>query len=129
MYDENSNFTSDLVNSYAWDTAIVFIEKYSDGNSNYANETPKNDDLGNTGKREDGTTDKVCNIYDMASNFGEWTTETSMSTSDYNSFPCVYRGGSYDIVGRVTSTRECNDSSFGYGEVFRPTLYIGSAVS
>ena len=30
MYGETENFTSDLVNSYAWDTALVFFQKCSD---------------------------------------------------------------------------------------------------
>ena len=30
MYGETENFTSDLVNSYAWDTALVFIQKCSE---------------------------------------------------------------------------------------------------
>lgn len=88
MYD-NSNFESDLINSYAWDTAIVFIQTYS--NKAYAGQTSLNEILSYTGEREDGTTDKVCNIYDMASNCMEWTTETQM----YNGDNCVFRGGNY----------------------------------
>ena len=72
MYPENNNYTSDLVNSYAWDTAIVFIRKYSD----YAK------------TNLDYSEDKKCNIYNMVSNYMEWTTETS----SYSGSPCVSRG-------------------------------------
>lgn len=86
MYDENSNIESDLINSYSWDTAIIFIQEYS-GEKNYANKTPISSRILNTG--ESG--DKVCNIYDLASNCQEWSTEhCTMFRS-----PCVPRGGSY----------------------------------
>ena len=59
MYYKNSFVTSDLVNSYMWDTAIVYIQKM--GNNNYANRVAK-DYLTNTGT----TDDKVCNIFDLS---------------------------------------------------------------
>lgn len=42
------------------------------------------------------TKDEVSNIYDMAGNLLEWTTEYSMNTyiNSYRS-PCVDRGGNY----------------------------------
>ncbi len=125
MYDTVS---SDLVNSYAWDTAIVFIQKYSE-NENYANEHSKNtENLANTGEREDSTTDKVCNIYDMASNCYEWTTENSSYTKE-NSYanPCVYRGG--NDSSNCTSTRNYSTNSGYNGRTFRPILYINNTVS
>ena len=85
MYTSN-NFTSDLMNSYAWDTAITFIQKCTD-KTNYANQTSLNESFSSTGT----TNDNPCNIFDMSSNVGEWTTETS-SSSD---FPCVIRGGNF----------------------------------
>ena len=75
-YNGKDYVDCDLVNSYAWDTAIVFIEKCSD-NSNYANANRgSNTELYNTGTDTGKTTDMVCNIYDMAGNLEEWTTET-----------------------------------------------------
>ena len=80
---------SDLVNSYAWDTAILFIQKYS-GDEDYSRQVRLQSSLANTGKATDGTNyDVRCNIYDMAGNCREWTTET-YSLSNY---PCVFRGG------------------------------------
>ena len=90
MYNNDSSVgvESDLVNSYAWDTAIVFIQEM--GNSNYANKSSVNNTLMNTGT----TADKVCNICDMASNCNEWTTEYSTYRNGSFAMPCVYRGGS-----------------------------------
>ena len=66
---ENTTVKSDLMNSYTWDTAIVYIEEA--GHVNYANQNSKNKSLSNTG----ATGDEVCKINDMASNLMEWTTE------------------------------------------------------
>ena len=85
-------YASDLVNSYAWDTAIVFIQTYS-GKTDYAshNESKTTKAFTATGKNND----KYCNIWDMSGNAYEWTTE--YSTSSHNSYfsPCVTRGGFY----------------------------------
>ena len=116
MYTSN-NFTSDLMNSYAWDTAITFIQKCTD-KTNYANQNSLNTSLSQTGT----TNDNPCNIFDMASNIYEWTTETS---SDSN-YPCVFRGGLYDFSYNYTSFRgrdhvpSSNSGYFG----FRPLLYL-----
>ena len=115
MYASN-NFTSDLMNSYAWDTAITFIQKCTD-KTNYANQSSLNTSFLSTGT----TNDNPCNIFDMASNVPEWTTETS-SDSD---FPCVYRGGDYVISGSYTSSRDGDDTSdSGRDFGFRPLLYL-----
>ena len=92
--DSSVGVESDLTNSYAWDTAIVFIQEM--GNSNYANATSKTTGnykiLKNTGE----TGDKVCNIFDMAANLQEWTTEYSDESSPADIYPCIYRGGAYN---------------------------------
>ena len=84
MYGDQQPFTSDLMNSYAWDTAITFIQKCTD-KTNYANQNSLNASLSQTGT----TNDNPCNIFDMASNVCEWTTETC----SYSGYPCVNRGG------------------------------------
>ncbi len=117
MYNSNS-FESDLVNSYAWDTAIVFIQTYS-GDNDYSKEVGPTFStiLKNTGT----TTDKRCNIYDMASNTAEWTTETS----NLAGHPCVGRGGSYGGSGGCTAGRGRNATSINNGYVsFRSLLYL-----
>ncbi|MGN1270163.1 MAG: hypothetical protein ACI4UU_04795, partial [Clostridia bacterium] len=115
---------SDLINSYAWDTAIVFIQKYS-SNTAYSKQTSKNSSLANTGERT-GTTDKVCNIYDMASNIKEWTTEYSALAISKTNSACVDRGGNYGDLGTNPSAyRDCADATWLYYNIsFRLTLYI-----
>ena len=85
-------YASDLVNSYAWDTAIIFIQTYSTETdaSSYASQN-KSTSFANTGK----SNDKYCNIFDMSGNADEWTTEYSTYSFDSDFNPCVYRGGYY----------------------------------
>ena len=111
----NNNFTSDLMNSYAWDTAITFIQKCTD-KTNYANQSL------NTSFSLTGTTnDNPCNIFDMSSNAYEWTTETS-SSSD---FPCVLRGGYYYSGNDYTIGRSYSYTSRSFVDIgFRPLLYL-----
>ena len=116
MYDEQKPFTSDLMNSYAWDTAITFIQKCTD-KTNYANQTSLNKSFLSTGT----TNDNPCNIFDMASNVYEWTTETS----SYSDRPCVYRGGDSYYSYSYTSYRIGDNASFSLSDVgFRPLLYL-----
>ena len=130
MYEDGDNFISDLVNSYAWDTAIMFIEKYSPKNSNYANQTSRNASSENTGERTndngESTTDKVCNIYDMASNRMEWETETYIQSGG----PFVNRGGlcgRNDIKAKDRQGYNAEASkNFGTALTFRVILYINN---
>ena len=123
MYQNTAKFTSDLMNSYAWDTATLFLQTC--GEEKYSRKTSVNNSLASRGTNSSdytGTRDTVCNVYDMASNIREWTTETS---NDSN-FPCVYRGGRYGNSGSYTSSRISNDTSScnaDYG--FRPLLFVG----
>ena len=129
--------TTKLVSSYAWDTAINFIQiKNSDYGTNslegnYKNTTFLYTDI--TGKEQTknkgssilvptGQTTAVSNIYDMGGNLEERTTENNSSDSS----PYVYRGGIY--------YDNCDISPAGYrypddGNVysfhgFRVTLYL-----
>ena len=123
MYTSN-NFTSDLMNSYAWDTAITFIQKCTD-KTNYAKQNSLNTSLSQTGT----TNDNPCNIFDMASNVSELTTETSSATgstmSGSFSIPCVYRGGVYLNSSIYTSGRGYDSTSDSGNYLgFRPLLYL-----
>ena len=86
-------YASDLINSYAWDTAIIFIQIYSTGAdaSTYASKN-KSTSFANTGRNND----KYCNIWDMSGNAFEWTTEYSTYSIGSSFYICVYRGGYYD---------------------------------
>ena len=129
MYSSDSNFESDLINSYAWDTAIVFLQKF-DNRANkaslkpYSRQTSLNDSLASQGTNnlsEGSKQDVICNVYDMASNCWEWTTETYSDPKG----PCTRRGGSYFSSKNCTRLRNYNDTNFIYDDVsFRPLLYM-----
>ena len=115
---------SDLINSYAWDTAILFIQKY--GQNNYSKEKGQSttDEIANTGKNLLQSTNKEdvqLNIYDMAGNCYEWTTETCSSAS----LPCVYHGGYYSDSSYDATNRNFNSTSYSDSITsFRPLLYL-----
>ena len=119
MYN-SSKFTSDLMNSYAWDTAILFLQTCGT-NTVYSRKNSVNTTLSQTGTNTESTKDVQCNVYDMASNIYEWSTETSNDSSS----PCVNRGGGYKHSYNYTSirfNRATSDSYDDYG--FRPLLFV-----
>ena len=112
--------TSDLINSYAWDTAIVYIQNFS-GDTDYSYQTTKNTSLSNTGTNGD----EVCKINDMASNTSEWTTEYSTYASSSYAYPCTARSGDYIGSDICTSVRTYGTATGSYKSItFRPTLYM-----
>ena len=107
-----SGVNSDLMNSYAWDTAILFIQKYS-GDEAFSVKSYTSGRVNNTGKN-----DLRCNIYDMGGNCYEFTTETATS-----SYPCMVRGG--HISAFYTSNRNiAATTTTDYLLSFRPILYL-----
>ena len=119
-YKNSSNgVRSDLMNSYAWDTAIVYIQEA--GNTNYANKTSVNSSLANTGTNKD----EVCKINDMASNCIEWTTEYSSYALSDIANPCVDRGGHCFSSHVYTAIRDsCFATDSGSYISFRLSLYL-----
>ena len=119
-------YASDLVNSYAWDTTIIFIQTYSTETdaSSYASQN-KSTSFANTGIN----LDKYCNIWDMSGNAIEWTTEYSTRSVGSDFCPCAYSGGYYDAVlgraKRYASYRGGNDTT-GSSSIdgLRPLLYV-----
>ena len=119
MYSSNK-FTSDLMNSYAWDAATLFLQTCGT-NATYSRKTSVNSSLAQTGTNNRSTKDVQCNVYDMADNLLEWGTETSKASG----YPCTYRGGSFGNSDNYTSLRWdsiTSRSSIDYG--FRVLLYI-----
>ena len=105
-YEGSGSVKSDLMNSYAWDTAIVYIQEAS--TPNYANATRKHNSLSNTGNLDPDVPtlkDEVCKINDMASNVLEWTTEHSSHTFIGRAESCVLRGGACYSSGICTAVR------------------------
>ena len=120
MYQNATTFTSDLVNSYAWDTATLFLQTFGD-NSTYSRQTRVSSSYAATGTNNQTTKDVQCNVYDMASNTGEWTTETYSNSS----YPCVCRGGFYNDSDDFTSDRNHGITSLSDDNIsFRPLLYV-----
>ena len=132
MYSD-SNFESDLMNSYAWDTAIVFLQTF-DNRANkaslkpYSRQTSLNtssDGLASQGTNnlsDASKKDVICNVYDMANNCIEWTTETCK----HSLFPCTSRGGHYINNTDYMSLRYNNLTTGFINEniSFRTLLYI-----
>ena len=107
----NSEATSYLCSSYAWDTAVNFIQNNSTA-KNYAtsiegfngnwNPQAVKDPSGNVIKPagtsqqlNTGLTTQFCNIFDMGGNEAEFTTELNPGTSE----TVVLRGGNYNNTG------------------------------
>ena len=125
MYNSNK-FISDLMNSYAWDTATLFLQTCGT-DAKYSRKKPVSTILSQTGTNTQNTKDVQCNVYDMAGNVREWTTETSNRSPAPNAyFPCVSRGGEYGNTGDYTSLRYDVGTSFSNDGVgFRPLLFVG----
>ena len=116
MYKSEAKVTSDLINSYAWDTAIVFIQKCgTESNSSTYSYTVGQSSTSTSAPQTTGTNilsatskvDKQCNIFDMAGNCFEWTTETHSDSYA----PCVSRGGNYSYSDYYTSYRGYSNTS------------------
>ena len=134
----NSEVNSYLCSSYAWDTAVNFIQNNSTA-KNYAtsiegfngnwNPQAVKDPSGNVIKPagtsqqlNTGLTTQFCNIFDMGGNEAEFTTELNPGTSE----TVVLRGGSYDYHGDGPAGYRWDNLS-GYANIlygFRATLFL-----
>ena len=128
MYAEK-NYESDLINSYAWDTAISYIQMcgMKTNSQSYSSQDGQLLDISKPSMTGEGilnstnTVDEQCNIYDMAGNESEWTTETS----ELDFSPCIDRGGMYYLNERNTNVRGMNSNILAYDYLsFRPVLYF-----
>ena len=118
MY-KSDNFTSDLINSFAWDTAIMFIQTCS-GDKDYSIQGPLTiQGIMKCGQSTSGTIkDERCNIYDMAGN----TCEISTEYCSEDSF--VARGAyNYADLPNETNTRWNSNGNSQY-DSGRPILYL-----
>ena len=132
----NSEATSYLCSSYAWDTAVNFIQNNSTA-KNYAtsiegfngnwNPQEVKDPSGNVIKPagtsqqlNTGLTTQFCNIFDMGGNEAEFTTELNPGTSE----TVVLRGGGY-YNRAPAGSRWDNKSGYAYLDLgFRATLFL-----
>ena len=111
---------SDLINSYAWDTAIVYIQNFS-GDTDYSKQNSLNTRLANTGVNND----EKCKINDMASNIWEWTTEYCTYARSSDAYPCACRGGYCNRSSYYTDDRNYSHATYSdYYISFRCALYM-----
>lgn len=133
----NSEVNSYLCSSYAWDTAVNFIQNNSTA-KNYAtsiegfngnwNPQAVKDPSGNVIKPagtsqqlNTGLTTQFCNIFDMGGNEAEFTTELNPGTSE----TVVLRGGDYYDIDSPAGYRwdfYSGHASVTYG--LRATLFL-----
>lgn len=131
----NSEATSYLCSSYAWDTAVNFIQNNSTA-KNYAtsiegfngnwNPQAVKDPSGNVIKPagtsqqlNTGLTTQFCNIFDMGGNEAEFTTELNPGTSE----TVVLRGGLYYYGPAGNRWDKASGGAYiTYG--FRATLFL-----
>ena len=134
--------TTYLCSSFAWDTAINFIQNnglrpdgtkaidYATSTENY-NENWNGkivlDTLGNiikskteTKRLKTGVTTAKCNIFDMGGNVAEFTTELNLDTTE----PCVLRGIDYYWNGPSGSRCDYTAEFEGASSGFRITLFL-----
>ena len=134
----NSEVNSYLCSSYAWDTAVNFIQNNSTA-KNYAtsiegfngnwNPQAVKDPSGNVIKPagtsqqlNTGLTTQFCNIFDMGGNEAEFTTELNPGTSE----TVVVRGGIcyYGYGGPAGYRWDYRSGGAGIDRGFRATLFL-----
>lgn len=132
----NSEATSYLCSSYAWDTAVNFIQNNSTA-KNYAtsiegfngnwNPQAVKDPSGNVIKPagtsqqlNTGLTTQFCNIFDMGGNEAEFTTELNPGTSE----TVVLRGGGYYNLSPAGYRWDGGSGYAGVAYGFRATLFL-----
>lgn len=132
----NSEVNSYLCSSYAWDTAVNFIQNNSTA-KNYAtsiegfngnwNPQAVKDPSGNVIKPagtsqqlNTGLTTQFCNIFDMGGNEAEFTTELNPGTSE----TVVLRGGDYDLNPPAGYRWDVTSGSAALNYGFRATLFL-----
>jgi type II secretory pathway pseudopilin PulG len=132
----NSEVNSYLCSSYAWDTAVNFIQNNSTA-KNYAtsiegfngnwNPQAVKDPSGNVIKPagtsqqlNTGLTTQFCNIFDMGGNEAEFTTELNPGTSE----TVVLRGGDYYDNGPAGYRWDDGSGPAHIAHGFRATLFL-----
>ena len=128
MYSGNEFVTSELISSYAWDTALNFIcQTNKDGYLLAKTTDVTYGNIGTSSRTQTGEyeADNYSNIHDLLGNCWEWTTEySSYIISDFSG-PCVYRGGSVNDSNYYSSVRSNYNIDFSYNPLsFRIQLYI-----
>lgn len=125
MYSENDYFQTDLINSYAWDTTCIWLRNTginiddSTDDGNYQNNVNHQNKIVATGSNEKWKTN---NIYDMAGNAWEYTTEEYGEHEKFH----MGRGGGYWNEGHVypISSRGQSEDNANLAIGFRVVMYL-----
>ena len=124
MYSGNGYVTSELISSYAWDTALNFICQTNIAGYTLARTTSSS--YGNiyTGSRQNTgayEADNYSNIHDLLGNCREWTTE--YFSRSYG--PCVSMGGNYSTGLYYAAVRSNSSTSYSNDDISaRAQLYL-----
>ena len=132
----NSEATSYLCSSYAWDTAVNFIQNNSTAknyatsmtgfNGNWNSQEVKDPSenvikpAGTSQQLNTGLTTQFCNIFDIGGNEAEFTTELNPGTSE----TVVLRGGSYYNNIPAGYRWDCTSGGAHLYYGFRATLFL-----
>lgn len=125
MYQENDYFETDLINSYAWDSICNWLEnsgKNVNDSTEYGNYQNSRDGLNRIVETGSNEKWKINNIYDMAGNAWEYTTEEYGQHEKYH----IGRGGGYWNEGNLypISTRGTSDDNADINIGFRVVMYL-----
>ena len=132
----NSEATSYLCSSYAWDTAVNFIQNNSTAknyatsiegfNGNWNSQEVKDPSenvikpAGTSQQLNTGLTTQFCNIFDIGGNEAEFTTELNPGSSE----TVVLRGGDYYNDSPAGYRWDLNSGSANIHYGFRATLFL-----
>ena len=121
MYNGNKYVISELINSYAWDTALNFICQ-----TNPEGYTLATNAIGVGSRHTTGgnINDKYSNIYDFCGNCCEWTTEYSESSINKDGHYTT-RGGIFTTANSWAASRTTEITNQQSANIsFRVQLYI-----
>ncbi len=122
-------YQTSITSSSAWDTALAWIDKAYSG---YSTSLEYGNYSGSVYRTGETPKDKVNNIYDLAGNLGEWTSENykfteeekaQMKSSEDKSDHKVVRGGSASDKSASIRSRRGNPQSSYEHIGFRYVLY------
>ena len=125
MYVKNDYFETDLINSYAWDTTCNWLRETGvnvDNSVDYGNYQNSPNGLNRVVETASNNRWQVNNIYDMAGNAWEYTTEESGEHDTYH----VGRGGAYANEGDwyPISSRAVSGDTPNLAVAFRVVMYL-----
>lgn len=91
-----------IINSYAWDTSIAWIDKNYENYSTNTSYGNYSGDIKNTGSTESDIKNNIC---DMAGNVREWTTEIFKAKTPENSTNSKNKNTTNEVVSETVNYR------------------------